>query len=92
MLSHLLRAIFRRIDRHIAAHVTAALDEPTLAHLTEPPTDYGYATEPTPIADAAWLAAIDRACRIEVACEEWAAEVDALADAELAEMTREGER
>ena len=96
ILAALVHAARRKPD-----DLTAVMDapaEPTLAHLTEPPADYGYAIpedlwgQATPIHDAAWLAAIENACRIEKACEEWAEEVDALADVELQELIEGGER
>ena len=47
--------------------------------------------ERTPIGDAAWRAAIDRACRIEAAVDDFAAEIAACADRELAELVERGE-
>lgn len=54
--------------------------QPTLDHVADAPDDYGY--ERTPIGDAAWLASIQKACRIEVACDRFR---DELAEADSAD-------
>ena len=70
----------REVDELCALIVATREPEPEVAAIRQ---------EPTPIGEAAWRAAIERACRIEAACDDFAAEIAANADAELAELLRE---